>query len=74
MAINNQSMCLQEKYFPYPDKYMPERFMKNTTLFHQPPPYVMLPFGLGSRMCIGRRFAEQEIYLAIIKVKHNLIY
>jgi cytochrome P450 len=31
-------------------------------------PYSVLAFGFGARMCIGRRTAEQEIFLTIIKV------
>ena len=32
---------------------------------------LMLPFGFGARMCAGRRLAEQEIYITIIKVCFN---
>jgi len=31
-------------------------------------PFSTLPFGFGKRNCIGKRLAEQEIYLTIIKV------
>ncbi|KAK2148522.1 hypothetical protein LSH36_492g03017 [Paralvinella palmiformis] len=62
-------MCMQEEYFDDPDKFIPERWLKTDRgTLRQPPRFVMLPFGYGTRMCIGRRFAEQEIYLAVIKI------
>lgn len=62
-------MCLLEDYFDEPTKFVPERWLKGGgNQYRTPPPFVMLPFGYGRRMCIGRRFAEQEIYLALIKV------
>ncbi|XP_018355275.1 PREDICTED: cytochrome P450 9e2-like [Trachymyrmex septentrionalis] len=47
-----------EKHYYNPEEFRPERFLNNN---HDPPFY--FPFGLGPRMCIGRRFS-----LLIIKV------
>ncbi len=71
VAMNNQTMCLQEEYFDEPDSFIPERWLKDgSATYRAPPAFVMLPFGHGARMCIGRRFAEQEIYLALIKANN----
>ncbi|XP_066259970.1 cytochrome P450 9e2-like [Euwallacea similis] len=48
-----------EKYYPDPEKFIPERFSeanKGNIL-----PYTYLPFGVGPRACIGSRFALLEI-------------
>ena len=71
VAMNNQTICQEQEYFDNPDDFLPERWMRSSTgaaPARPPPNFAMLPFGHGSRMCIGRRFAEQEIYLAMIKV------
>ena len=71
VAMNNQTICVDSEYFDNPEEFIPERWMRSTeesTNMRPVPNFVMLPFGHGSRMCIGRRFAEQEIYLAMIKV------
>lgn len=39
-----------EKYFPNPDKYIPERFEENVNINQ----LIHFPFGFGPRICIGK--------------------
>ncbi|XP_071539294.1 LOW QUALITY PROTEIN: probable cytochrome P450 49a1 [Panulirus ornatus] len=59
-----------EKYFPQADKFIPERWLRHKPLgpIH---PYASLPFGTGTRMCIGRRIAEQEMYTFLARAMHR---
>jgi cytochrome P450 family 49 subfamily A len=65
-----------DHYFPQPDQFLPERWLKicyedKQTQNHHP--FASLPFGYGRRMCLGRRFADLEIQMAIAKVEHHVI-
>jgi cytochrome P450 len=50
-------------YFPDPFRFKPERFMPENR--HLLTPYTFMPFGVGPRNCIGMRFADQEMKLAL---------
>ncbi|XP_064605304.1 probable cytochrome P450 CYP44 [Liolophura sinensis] len=65
--LHNFVMCMSAEYFADPEKYLPERWIKNDSAqnIH---PFIMIPFGHGPRMCIGRRFAEQELYVMLTKL------
>jgi cytochrome P450 len=67
-----QYMCLQEKNFPKPREFIPERWIKGHELESNAHPYVTLPFGFGRRMCIGRRLAEMEMWQLTAKVFFSL--
>ncbi|XP_025193144.1 probable cytochrome P450 6a13 [Melanaphis sacchari] len=54
------------KYYTNPKKFIPERF--TTEEKAKRPNGVYLPFGDGPRMCIGKRFAEMEMKLAIVEM------
>lgn len=56
----------KEKYFPHCNEYLPERWMSESGTRH---PFASLPFGYGRRMCLGRRFADLEMLIVLIKVK-----
>lgn len=56
--------------FSDPLRYMPERWLREH-YGGQSKALTNLPFGHGPRMCIGRRMAEQEVYLVISKIIQN---
>lgn len=70
LELNNFVMFKDPQYFEEPEKFMPERWMRggSAVKIH---PYILTPFGHGPRMCAGRRFAEQEMYVMIIKILQN---
>ncbi|XP_033155254.1 probable cytochrome P450 49a1 [Drosophila mauritiana] len=70
-------------YFPEPKRFLPERWLKQSTDAAGCPhanqkihPFVSLPFGFGRRMCVGRRFAEIELHTLLAKIfrKYKVSY
>lgn len=66
------SMIVLQKsdtYFTKGSDFVPERWLKNTENdSNKINPFVFLPFGFGARSCIGRRFAEMEIFVALARI------
>ena len=60
---------LDPEFFPEPEKYQPERFLKENA--DNVIPYTWRPFGSGNRVCIGQRFALMEIKIFISKLLYK---
>ncbi|OQR68085.1 putative cytochrome P450 49a1-like [Tropilaelaps mercedesae] len=56
-------------YFSSLEKFLPERWISKTNNYHA---YGSLSFSFGPRMCLGRRFAELEIWTLMIKVSNGI--
>nr|XP_022295105.1 cytochrome P450 10-like isoform X1 [Crassostrea virginica]XP_022295106.1 cytochrome P450 10-like isoform X1 [Crassostrea virginica] len=70
LFFGNNTLSMSEEYFEKPEEFRPERWLPGA---HDPQTQrlmglCVLPFGMGKRNCLGRRFAEQEIHLAAIKI------
>uniref|UniRef100_A0A914QV90 Cytochrome P450 n=1 Tax=Panagrolaimus davidi TaxID=227884 RepID=A0A914QV90_9BILA len=55
------TVLMDERYFPEPEKFMPERFLDKKGKFFQPTE--LMPFGIGKRACLGEGLARLELYL-----------
>jgi cytochrome P450 len=53
----------REEVYPEPEQFKPERFLNR-----QFSPFEFLPFGGGSRRCIGMAFAQFEMKVALSKI------
>ena len=62
--------CRLEKYFKHPLTYNPDRWLEKAEK-SSTNPFSLLPFGFGNRMCVGRRFSEIQLYLALAKIALN---
>lgn len=74
IAINNMSMCMDERFFSKPKEFVPERWLRSTSgelAKSKDFPFAHKPFGYGPRSCIGQRFAETEIFIGITKIIQN---
>ncbi|MBK6686348.1 MAG: cytochrome P450 [Deltaproteobacteria bacterium] len=55
-----------ERWFPDPARFWPERFLPETQgVLH---PHAFIPFGAGPRACIGRHFAMAELVLMLASI------
>ncbi|XP_015379191.1 PREDICTED: probable cytochrome P450 6a13 [Diuraphis noxia] len=66
IVIPIYSLHFDSNYYPDPKKFDPERFSPEEKA--KRPSGVYLPFGDGPRACIGKRFAELEIKLALVEI------
>ncbi|XP_077583097.1 1,25-dihydroxyvitamin D(3) 24-hydroxylase, mitochondrial [Stigmatopora nigra] len=62
LMINSHAISGNEEYFDDSKSYKPERWLRENNVVN---PFSHVPFGIGKRMCIGRRLAELQIHLAL---------
>lgn len=75
VVSNMLSMSRDERFFPKPKEFIPERWLRSDQTIDiakgQEFPFAHKPFGFGPRMCVGQRFAELEIFIATTKIIQN---
>ena len=64
----NMMASRSEVYFDKAYEFIPDRWNRKKPL-GEINPYVSLPFSHGTRICVGKRIAEQEIFTFLIRVK-----
>ncbi|GFR62459.1 cytochrome P450 CYP44D1 [Elysia marginata] len=67
LCLNNYVHSLDPDVIPNPESYIPERWLRDTD-GDKINPYLLTPFSLGTRMCVGRRLAEQELVMMLAKI------
>lgn len=65
IITQNQVACVREEYFKDALQFRPSRWLQNQNHKHR---FIWLPFGHGTRMCLGRRIAELELYILICRL------
>lgn len=62
LMINIHALGSNEEHFDDVKQFKPERWLRENINTN---PFAHVPFGIGKRMCIGRRLAELQLQLAM---------
>ncbi|XP_059614943.1 probable cytochrome P450 12b2, mitochondrial [Phlebotomus argentipes] len=68
ILMHTQVVHLDEKYYSDSKSFHPERWLRSEDKRENYNPFTFLPFGFGSRICVGRRFAELEIECLVARM------
>ncbi|XP_033107447.1 sterol 26-hydroxylase, mitochondrial-like [Anneissia japonica] len=68
IAVQFYPMLKNPNYFEDPLDFRPERWDRTKKNSKDVNAFASIPFGFGTRMCIGRRFAEQEMHLLLAEI------
>ncbi|XP_037048220.1 cytochrome P450 CYP12A2-like isoform X1 [Bradysia coprophila] len=80
IVMANILLHYDSQYFQNPNEFLPERWLRketsNTCPVDKKAPFVYLPFGFGSRSCVGKRFAEMEMNVLLTRLlrKYRIEY
>lgn len=66
LMINSHVLGTNEECFDNGKQFKPERWLRENSTIN---PFAHVPFGIGKRMCIGRRLAELQLQLAMCWVR-----
>ena len=69
LVLSINTMHQQEEFYPDPTRFDPERFGPDK---EQPDRYMYMPFGAGSRICIGNAFATLEMQVVLATMVQSL--
>nr|DAB41791.1 TPA_inf: cytochrome P450 CYP332A33 [Melitaea cinxia] len=64
--INVLAIHYNEKYYPEPEKWLPERFLNKSDSINTD--FTFLPFGEGPRFCIGKRYGMMQIRASLAQL------
>ena len=75
LLMTTKLLMQDDKYFKRAKEFIPERWVRDESYktegcphAKETHPFIYLPFGFGSRSCIGQRFAELEVTTFIIRL------
>ncbi|XP_075383810.1 1,25-dihydroxyvitamin D(3) 24-hydroxylase, mitochondrial [Tenrec ecaudatus] len=73
LMLNTQVLGSNKDNFEDSSQFRPERWLQEEK--KKINPFAHLPFGIGKRMCIGRRLAELQLHLALCWIirKYDLV-
>ncbi|KAJ1947618.1 hypothetical protein FBU59_001853 [Linderina macrospora] len=75
VMVDLWAMHHNPKYFPNPDKFIPERFASTAREDGHPNvPFTWAPFSEGGRKCIGHKFALLTQRIMLIYLVHRFVW